>query len=240
MIATLDSFNPASSVKDRLGLTMIVSAEDSGVVTKDTVSVELASGNTGIALSFVCAARGHRLILTMPDTMSVERRQLLSNFGAELVLTQEPEGMTGAIRKAEQLVQENPNYLMLQQFKNAANPEIHHLTTTEEIWRDTGGEVDILASGVGTGGTITGIARVLKERKPGFTASRKWRRYQARYNGCAHDFTVEGAYDIAAFHSLLPRALKRCRMWREHEPFGGQRKQRGWGRAGMNGHAGSW
>jgi cysteine synthase A len=149
---------------------MIVNAEEKGLINKDTVIVEPTSGNTGIALAFVCAARGYRLILTMPDTMSLERRQLLSIFGAELVLTPGVEGMTGAVRKAEQLAAENTNYFTLQQFKNPANPEIHRLTTAEEIWRDTGGEVDILVSGVGTGGTITGVAEVIKKRKPEFKA----------------------------------------------------------------------
>lgn len=166
--AKLESFNPLSSVKDRLGVAMIASAEESGLVNSDTVFVEPTSGNTGIALAFVSAARGYHLILTMPDTMSMERRQLLSIFGAELVLTPGSEGMAGAIRRAEELVRDNPNYVMLQQFNNPANPEIHRLTTADEIWRDTGGEADILVSGVGTGGTITGVAEVLKVRKPGF------------------------------------------------------------------------
>ena len=170
VVAKLESFNPVSSVKDRLGVAMIVDAEDKGLINKDTVIVEPTSGNTGIALAFVCAARGYRLILAMPDTMSVERRQLLAVFGAELVLTPGAEGMPGAIRKAEQLVRENPNYLMLQQFNNPANAEIHRLTTAEEIWRDTDGAVDTLVSGVGTGGTITGVAEVLKARRTGFKA----------------------------------------------------------------------
>ncbi len=170
VVAKLESFNPLSSVKDRLGVAMIVSAEDSGLVNADTVFVEPTSGNTGIALAFVAATRGYRLILTMPDTMSVERRQLLSIFGAELVLTPGAEGMPGAIRKAEELVLENPNYVMLQQFKNPANVEIHRLTTAEEIWRDTDGDVDILVSGIGTGGTISGVAEVIKARKPDFKA----------------------------------------------------------------------
>ncbi len=166
VVAKLESFNPLSSVKDRIGMSMVVDAEEKGLIKKDTVIVEPTSGNTGIALAFVCAARGYRLILTMPDTMSVERRQLLSVFGAELVLTPGAEGMPGAVRKAEQLVAENPNYLVLQQFNNPANPEVHRLTTAEEIWRDTDGKVDILIAGVGTGGTITGVAEVIKPRKP--------------------------------------------------------------------------
>ena len=170
VVAKLESFNPISSVKDRLGVAMIVDAEARGLLKKDSVLIEPTSGNTGIALAFVSAARGYRLILTMPDTMSVERRQLLAVFGAELVLTPGAEGMPGAIRKAEQLARENANYVLLQQFNNPANPEIHRLTTAEEIWRDTDGEVDIVVSGVGTGGTITGVAEVLKARKPGFRA----------------------------------------------------------------------
>ena len=170
VVAKLESFNPLSSVKDRLGVSMIADAESRGLIKKDTVIVEPTSGNTGIALAFVCAARGYRLILTMPDTMSIERRQLLSVFGAELVLTPGSEGMPGAVKKAEELVAANKGYFMPQQFKNPANPEIHRLTTAEEIWRDTDGRVDILISGVGTGGTITGVAEVIKQRKPGFKA----------------------------------------------------------------------
>ncbi len=170
VVAKLESFNPLASVKDRIGVAMIVDAEEKGLINKDTVIVEPTSGNTGIALAFVCAARGYKLLLTMPDTMSMERRRLLSIFGAGLVLTLGAEGMPGAIRKAEQLVAENPKYFMLQQFRNPANPEIHRLTTAEEIWRDTNGKVDILVSGVGTGGTITGVAEVIKARKPEFKA----------------------------------------------------------------------
>jgi len=170
VVAKLESFNPIHSVKDRIGVAMIVDVEERGLLKKDTVIVEPTSGNTGIALAFVCAARGYKLILTMPETMSMERRQLLAIFGAELVLTPGAEGMPGAVRKAEQLAAENPNYLMLQQFKNPANPEIHRVTTAEEIWRDTDGRVDILVSGVGTGGTITGVTEVLKKKKPTFKA----------------------------------------------------------------------
>ena len=166
VIAKLESFNPLGSVKDRIGMSMIITAEEKGLIGKDTVIVEPTSGNTGIALAFVCATRGYKLILTMPDTMSLERRQLLSVFGAELVLTPGAEGMSGAIKKAEQLVAENPGYFMAQQFQNPANPEIHRITTAEEIWRDTEGRVDIFVCGVGTGGTITGVAEVLKKRKP--------------------------------------------------------------------------
>ena len=170
VVAKLESFNPLGSVKDRIGVSMIVDAEEKGLIKQDTVILEPTSGNTGIALAFVCAARGYRLILTMPDTMSLERRQLLSIFGAELVLTPGAEGMPGAVRKAEQMASENSNYLIPQQFKNTANPEVHRLTTAEEIWRDTDGRVDILVSGVGTGGTITGVAEVIKSRKPQFRA----------------------------------------------------------------------
>ena len=170
VVAKLESFNPIGNVKDRIGVSLIVDAEERGLISKDTVIVEPTSGNTGIALAFVCATRGYRLILTMPDTMSLERRQLLNIFGAELILTPGVEGMLGAVKKAEELVAQNPNYFMPQQFKNYANPEIHRLTTAEEIWRDTEGKVDILISSVGTGGTITGVAEVLKPRKPDFQA----------------------------------------------------------------------
>jgi len=170
VVVKLESFNPIHSVKDRIGVAMILDAESKGLINKNTVIVEPTSGNTGIALAYVAAARGYKLILTMPDTMSVERRQLLSIFGAQLILTPGADGMKGAIKKAEELAAANPNYYMPQQFKNPANPEIHRLTTAEEIWRDTDGRVDILVAGVGTGGTITGVAEVLKQRKPGFKA----------------------------------------------------------------------
>ncbi|MFC2024125.1 cysteine synthase A [Chloroflexota bacterium] len=168
IVAKLETFNPLGSVKDRIGVAMILDAEDKGLITKDTVIVEPTSGNTGIALAFVCAARGYQLILTMPDTMSLERRHLLSFFDAELVLTPGAEGMPGAVKKAEQLAKSNQNYFIPQQFKNPANPEVHRLTTAEEIWRDTAGKADIFIAGVGTGGTITGVAEVIKARKPDF------------------------------------------------------------------------
>jgi len=166
--AKLEFFNPLSSVKDRIGVSMIEAAERAGKIGKDTVIVEPTSGNTGIALAFVCAARGYKLVLTMPETMSVERRALLKALGAQVVLTPGPEGMPGAIRKAEQLVQETPGAFMPQQFNNPANPEIHRRTTAEEIWNDTDGLADVLVAGVGTGGTITGVGEVIKRRKPSF------------------------------------------------------------------------
>jgi cysteine synthase A len=170
VVAKLEFFNPLSSIKDRIGVAMITDAEEKGLIKPDTVIIEPTSGNTGIALAFVCAARGYRLIIVMPDTMSIERRQLFAILGADLVLTPGSGGMPAAIKKAEELVAANPNYFMPQQFKNSANPEIHRLTTAEEIWRDTGGRVDILVSGVGTGGTITGTAGALKEKKPDIKA----------------------------------------------------------------------
>ncbi len=170
VVGKLESFNPLSSVKDRIGVSMIEAGERNGSIKKDTVLIEPTSGNTGIALAFVAAAKGYRLILTMPETMSVERRNLLQMLGAELVLTPGSEGMAGAIWKAEALVKETPNAVMPQQFKNLANPEIHRKTTAEEIWRDTDGKVDMLVAGIGTGGTITGVAEVIKARRPEFKA----------------------------------------------------------------------
>jgi cysteine synthase A len=166
VLGKLESCNPCSSVKDRIGASMIEEAERKGLVHKDTTIIEPTSGNTGIALAFVCAAKGYRVILTMPDTMSLERRRLLKALGAELVLTPGAEGMKGAIEKAEDLVSTIQNSFMPQQFKNPANPDIHRRTTAEEIWRDTDGRVDILVAGVGTGGTITGVGEVIKKRKP--------------------------------------------------------------------------
>jgi len=166
VVAKLEFFNPAHSVKDRIGVAMIDAAEKAGLIGTDTIILEPTSGNTGIALAMVCAARGYRCAFTMPETMSKERRALLRAYGAELILTPGPEGMPGAIAKAEELAKTDSRYFIPQQFENPANPAIHRATTAEEIWNDTDGEVDIVVSGVGTGGTITGVGQVLKERKP--------------------------------------------------------------------------
>lgn len=168
VVAKLEFYNPAHSVKDRIGVAMIDAAEQAGHIKPDTIILEPTSGNTGIALAFVCAARGYKCVLTMPDTMSKERRMLLRAYGAELVLTPGSEGMDGAIKRAEQMAATDSRYLIPQQFENPANPEIHRQTTAEEIWRDTDSQADILVAGIGTGGTITGVGEVLKARKPSF------------------------------------------------------------------------
>lgn len=170
ILLKLESFNPGASVKDRIGASMIEAAEAAGLIHADTVLLEPTSGNTGIALALVAAAKGYKLTLTMPDTMSIERRKILAAYGAELILTPGAEGMPGAIRRAEELAASDPHYLVLQQFNNPANPAVHRRSTAEEIWRDTDGAVDILVAGVGTGGTITGVASVIKPRKPSFRA----------------------------------------------------------------------
>lgn len=170
VVGKLENFNPLWSVKDRIGVAMIDAGEKAGKITKDTVIIEPTSGNTGIGLAFVCAARGYKLIVTMPESMSLERRRLLKAFGAEIVLTPRERGMTGAIEKATELLKSYPKSFMPQQFENPANPEIHRKTSAEEIWNDTQGKVDILVSGVGTGGTITGVSEVIKQRKPTFKA----------------------------------------------------------------------
>jgi cysteine synthase A len=166
VLAKLESFNPCGSIKDRIGVSMIEAAEKEGLIKKDTIILEPTSGNTGIALAFVCASKGYPFVLTMPDTMSVERIHLLRRFGAELVLTPGNEGMTGAVKKAEEMAAKDPRYFIPQQFKNPANPEIHRKTTGLEIWEDTEGKVDVVIAGVGTGGTITGISEFIKKKKP--------------------------------------------------------------------------
>jgi len=170
VVAKLESFNPLSSVKDRIGIAMIEAAEEAGLIGKDTVIVEPTSGNTGIALAFVCAARGYRLKIVMPDSMSVERRQVLAAFGADVVLTPGADGVAGAMEKAQEILSQNPDSFMPLQFSNEANPQVHRETTAEEIWEDTGGEVSAVVAGVGTGGTITGVAELLKSRKPDIRA----------------------------------------------------------------------
>jgi cysteine synthase len=170
IVAKLEYFNPCGSVKDRIGVSMIEAAEKAGAINKDSIIVEPTSGNTGIALAFVCAVKGYKLILTMPETMSAERKAMLRAFGAELILTPGGQGMKGAIDKAGEIIQANPGAVMLQQFKNSANPDAHRRTTAEEIWKDTDGTVDAIVAGVGTGGTITGVSEVIKARKPSFMA----------------------------------------------------------------------
>jgi len=170
VIAKLEFLNPGSSLKDRIGLSMIAEAEKQGKIKKDTVIIEPTSGNTGIALAFICAVKGYKLVLTMPESMSLERRKLLRFLGAEIILTPANEGMNGAVKKAEELIKQDKSYFMPQQFRNPANPRIHSQTTAEEIWNDTEGRIDILVAGIGTGGTVSGVAEVIKKRKPGFVA----------------------------------------------------------------------
>lgn len=170
VIAKLESFNPCGSVKDRIGYSMIEAAEKAGLIQKDTIILEPTSGNTGIALAFICAAKGYPLVLTMPDTMSIERIHLLKMFGAEVILTPGNEGMTGAVKTAEEMASKDSRYFVPQQFMNPSNPEIHRKTTALEIWEDTDGQIDVLVAGVGTGGTITGVCEIIKKRKPGFKA----------------------------------------------------------------------
>ncbi|MFQ6040626.1 MAG: cysteine synthase A [Candidatus Poribacteria bacterium] len=170
VVAKLESFNPCGSVKDRIGVSMIEAAERDGLIKEDTIILEPTSGNTGISLAFVCVAKGYKLVLTMPETMTVERRMLMKALGAEIILTPGSEGIPGAVRKAEELATNDPRYFIPQQFKNPANPEVHRETTALEIWQDTDGEVDIVVAGVGTGGTITGVGEVIKKKKPSFQA----------------------------------------------------------------------
>jgi cysteine synthase A len=203
ILAKLEFFNPIGSVKDRIGVSMIDAMEHAGVLDRETVIVEPTSGNTGIALAFVAAARGYRLILVMPETMSLERRKMLALLGAELVLTEGAKGMKGAVAKAEELIQELPKAVMPQQFKNKANPDIHRRTTAEEIWNDTGGDIDVFVSGVGTGGTITGVGQVLKPRKPSlrvnqtaFETARAVARYEGIPVGISSGAAIAASFEI--------------------------------------------
>jgi len=210
LLAKLEFHNPLGSVKDRIGVAMIEAAEARGLLSRNTVIVEPTSGNTGIALAFVCAARGYHLVLTMPDTMSLERRKLLKHLGAELVLTPGAEGMKGAIARAREILAASSHALMPDQFSNPANPEIHRRTTAEEIWRDTAGRVDILVAGVGTGGTITGVAEVIKARKPSFQAIAVEPADSPVFRGAQPDLTRSRASGQALFpmSSMFPSSMK--------------------------------
>jgi cysteine synthase A len=217
ILAKLEFFNPLGSVKDRIAMSMIAAAEDDGLINRETLIVEPTSGNTGIGLAFICAQKGYRLCLTMPETMSIERKKLLKHLGAEIILTPGPGGMKEAISKAQEIVAQGENAFMPNQFNNPANPKVHRETTAEEIWNDTGGEVDIFISGVGTGGTITGVAQVIKDRKPAFRAANPVR---TKYRESGLDL-----FQTSLIHPLSTKWLP-CPMMRPLKPRGSFQKQR--------------